>query len=251
MDVAEIFKGISSMLLAEFDQVQHQIPHLGERGTQRENSLATLLQKYLPGKFSMGTGQVLDIRGNISRQCDIVIYDALNCPLLLAEEGYQLFPAESVFGVVQVKSVYDASTAADAVQNIASVKLLERDQPIAGAIFAFRSRYKREPKIVTAANALRRLNNTIAPEARVDLVCILADGVLSNYKSAPDWGRSGSGLLAVLEAAPSNLLLFLYWLIEILEERESFMPDLVGYATGGEIGVVTLLSSAACEESEP
>lgn len=248
MDIKEIFLGIANKLLADFDQIQAQIDHAGERGRQRERAIATFLAKYLPKRYSLGTGHVIDSRGNVSKQCDIVIYDALNCPLLLAEEGYQLFPVEAVFGIVEVKSVFDAGTIAKSVQNIQSAKQLQRDEPVAGAVFAYRSRYKVEPRIEVAADALRRENNSIPPRERVDLVCILTDGVLFNYKGEPDWGEEGSGLIVCLDATPSILLLFLYWLIEILKERRSSMPNLIGYASEGEIGTVKLLPPTDSEE---
>jgi hypothetical protein len=122
MDIREIFQGIANKLLADFDQIQAQIEHSGERGGQRERALKAFLARYLPKKYTLGTGHIIDKTGNTSRQCDVVIYDDFNCPLLLAEEGYQLFPAEAVFGVIEVKSVLDASAIAQGVQAIQSVK---------------------------------------------------------------------------------------------------------------------------------
>jgi hypothetical protein len=204
----------------------------------------------LPKKYTLGTGHIIDKTGNTSRQCDVVIYDDFNCPLLLAEEGYQLFPAEAVFGVIEVKSVLDASAIAQGVQAIQSVKRLERSEPIAGSIFAYRSRYKKKPQIETAADALRRNNRSIPPRERVDLVCVLTDGLLLNYKTEPYWGegKEGSSLIVCVDATPSILLLFLFWLIEILKERHSLLPNLVGYASEGEIGMVKMLSPAEGEE---
>lgn len=250
MDITEIFQGIGNRLLTDFDQIQAQIEHAGERGELRESALRAFLEKYLPKKYALGTGHVLDKVGNTSNQCDIVIYDAFNCPVLLAEEGYQLFPAESVFGVIEVKSILDADSLSKGIGNIRSVKRLVRSEPIAGSIFAYRSRYRKLPRIETAAYALRRENKPVPPRERVDLVCILTDGLLFNYKTKPHWGegREGSALFVCTDATPSILLLFLFWLIEILKERCSAMPNLIGYASGGEIGTVKMLSPADGEE---
>jgi hypothetical protein len=216
----------------------------------RENALKAFLDKYLPKKYALGTGHILDEAGNMSRQCDVVIYDAFNCPVLLAEEGYQLFPAESVFGVIEVKSVFDADSLSKGVDNIRSVKHLVRSEPIAGSIFTYRSRYRKTPRIETAAHALRRENKPVPPRERVDLVCVLTDGLLFNYKTKPHWGegKEGSALFVCTDATPSILLLFLFWLIEILEERYSTMLNLIGYASEGEIGMVKMLSPAEGEE---
>lgn len=147
MNVREIFQGIANKLLTDFDQIQGQIEHAGERGKQREAAVTAFLAKYLPKKYALGTGHVIDQKGDVSKQCDIVIYDAFNCPLLLVEEGYRIFPPEAVFGVIEVKSVFDAATTSESVQAIQSVKRLERGEPIAGGVFAYRSRYKKEPRL--------------------------------------------------------------------------------------------------------
>ena len=42
MDIREIFQGIANKLLTDFDQIQAQIDHAGERGKQREIAVQTL-----------------------------------------------------------------------------------------------------------------------------------------------------------------------------------------------------------------
>lgn len=241
MNIKGIFEGIAAKMLTDFDQIQSQIDHAGDRGEDREETVKDFLAKYLPKKYALGSGQIIDRNGGISRQCDIVIYDAFNCPLLLVKEGYQLYPAESVLGVIEVKSIFGSSTIPECVRNIQSVKKLARSEPIAGFVFAFRSRYKNERKIESAAYALRRANRRIPCRERIDLACVLADGLLREYKTKPDWGDKGSNLEVWFDADPSNLLLFLYWLIELLEERSSSMPSLVRYASGGALGLVRQL----------
>jgi hypothetical protein len=231
MDIDEMFRGIAGRLLVDFDRIQAQISHAGERGKQREYALTTFLKKYLPRRYSLGTGQIIDCQGQISKQCDIVIYDAFNCPLLLAEEGYQVFPAEAVFGVIEVKSTLDANMILSSAQNIQAVKTLHRKEPIAGIVFAYRSKYKKEPKIQGVANALRRTNNSIPPKERIDLVCVLADGILSHHKGAPDWGKDDEDALVVfLDIRSSILLAFLHHLTSILRERHTFTPNFMDYA---------------------
>lgn len=43
-------------------------------------------------------------RGLLSRQVDIVIYDAFACPKLPVDDSAAIFPIESVFGAIEVKS---------------------------------------------------------------------------------------------------------------------------------------------------
>ena len=113
LNVKQIFEGIANTMLTDFDQIQSQIGHAGERGEDRETVVRDFLAKYLPKKYAIGSGQIIDRYGGISRQCDIVIYDALNCPLLLVKEGYQIFPVEAVLGVVEVKSILNSRSLED------------------------------------------------------------------------------------------------------------------------------------------
>jgi hypothetical protein len=243
MDIHRIFQGIADKMLIDFNEIQAQIVHDGERGEQREQVIRDFLTKYLPKKYAIGTGHVLDPDGNISRQCDIVIYDAFNCPLLLVEEGYQLFPIEAVLGVIEVKSVINASLIAESAKNIQSVKQLQRYEPVIGGVFAYTSTYSTEPKIEMIANTLRRVNNSIPPKERIDLFCVLTDGVLRDCEA----DSGDRGLEIILESAPTILFLFLHFLLESLEKRQSSPPFIAGYASGNALGVFKQASSSERE----
>jgi hypothetical protein len=190
MKVKNIFQGIAKKMLIDFDEIQSQIAHAGERGGQREQTLRDFLSKYLPKKYSVGTGQVIDKYGNISPQCDVVVYDAFNCPLILIEEGYQLFPVEAVAGVIEVKSILNATEIQDAVGKILKIKQLNREVPIAGFLFAYRSTYSgdNKQKVITSAEAFLRASNAVPSHKKIDLTCILAEGILRSNYGPPDWG---------------------------------------------------------------
>jgi hypothetical protein len=65
------------------------------------------LQKILPKRFSIGTGVVFSADGQVSAQTDIVIYDNFYNSPLLSDFGPNLFPVETVFATIEVKSVLD------------------------------------------------------------------------------------------------------------------------------------------------
>lgn len=77
--------------------------HPGEFGMYREKIVSELLRPFLPSKLEVGTGFIITSKNRISTQCDIIIYDRENTPVI--ENGEQrFFPVESVVGVVEVKS---------------------------------------------------------------------------------------------------------------------------------------------------
>lgn len=103
------------------------ISHPGELGTAREQIIRDFLTAYLPKRFEVSTGFVFDCNGNISRQLDIVIYDAHVCPRFEIPGGKFLFPCEAVVAVGQVKSSLTSRDAfRSAIENLASVKSLDR-----------------------------------------------------------------------------------------------------------------------------
>ena len=70
---------------------------------------------------------VFSANGESSRQIDIVIYDAIFSSVLMKDEKSQLFPCESVFGSIEVKTELKGETLEQGVENIVSLKRLDRE----------------------------------------------------------------------------------------------------------------------------
>jgi hypothetical protein len=103
------------------------LAHPGELGTAREQVVRDFLSAYLPKKFEVSTGFTFDCEGAISKQLDIVIYEAGNCPRFEIPGGKFLFPCEAVVAVGQVKSsVKSRQQLENAMENLGSVKRLDR-----------------------------------------------------------------------------------------------------------------------------
>jgi len=245
VNINYLFQGIANNLLNEFDLIHEQISHSGERGRVREHAFQLFLGNHLPGKYSLGSGIVVDKQGNQSHQCDIVIYDSFTCSRLFSKSNIQIFPIECVLGVIEVKSILGSNQIRDAALNIQAVKKLHRNQPVVGCLFAYRSRFKLEPKIEQSAVALQRVNSKIAPSERLDLMCVLSDGLVLGHKGPPDWGTDDDELMVFLETVPHLLVLFLFYLTEFISERQVNPPALVSYATQGEIGLVRSMPAAS------
>ena len=106
---------------------QNLIPHPGELGTGREEVIREFLRKHLPRRFGVSTGFVFDAHGMVSRQMDVVIYDAHLCPSFEAVGGKTFFPCESVVAVGEVKSRLTSTKGIhEALANLRSAKELDR-----------------------------------------------------------------------------------------------------------------------------
>lgn len=102
------------------------VRHPGEGGRAREGVLADFFRKILPGGFGVGTGFVTDVTGALSGQTDIVIYRTTGYPVLDLG-GVQYFPVEAVVVVIESKArIASKKQLAEALDQIASVKRLDR-----------------------------------------------------------------------------------------------------------------------------
>lgn len=99
----DYFRSIGKILTAEFD-ASDLIHHRGSKGRVRERSLERHLEKILPYRFGLGHGEIRSSNGSISTECDLIIYDKLNCPIIFNDEETQVFPIESVYAIIEVKS---------------------------------------------------------------------------------------------------------------------------------------------------
>jgi len=87
---------------------ESKLIHPGEYGLLREKATIELLKTIIPEKYSISSGFVLSSNGDISTQCDIVIYDKSRNPIL--NDGVSnFFICESVIAIGEVKSVLNRS----------------------------------------------------------------------------------------------------------------------------------------------
>lgn len=125
------------------------VPHRGVKGEEAAQLVRKFLNEHLPKRFMAGSGFILDRRDQVSRQTDVVIYDAMNCPVYRTSEAAGIYPADNVAAVVEVKSHLDRDRLIEAAQNIEATKSLAKTkQPelpflvqtqTLGCVFAFDS----------------------------------------------------------------------------------------------------------------
>lgn len=125
MNVRGIFMQISAQLEAEFEKTKY-IRHNTGKGTAREDAFHQFLHDYLPTRYTSAKGEVVSVDGHVSNQCDVVIYDATQCPRLLAADEHSIFPLECVYGVIEVKSDLTSERLVEAYANLASIRKMYR-----------------------------------------------------------------------------------------------------------------------------
>ena len=80
------------------------LQHNLTKGELRELFVTTVLRSFLTAQFGVGSGIVINQRGDQSAQEDIIIYDRRILPPFISEENLGVFPAESVLATIEVKS---------------------------------------------------------------------------------------------------------------------------------------------------
>lgn len=122
ISLAGVFEAYSDRLTQAFQETQKAFTRSLDRGTGREEALRGFLQSNLPKRYGVGTGFVVNSGGIQSRQIDIVIYDALTCPVFAIDKTHNAFPVEGVYAAIEVKSTLTPVSFRQARENAIALK---------------------------------------------------------------------------------------------------------------------------------
>jgi hypothetical protein len=107
-------------------RLSQTVKHPGEGGRARENVIAHFLRTLIPTAFSVSTGFILDARGKISPQIDIIISRQGHHPVIEVG-GIRHFIIESVHAIIENKARIDSRKALnDAMEKIRFVRAMDR-----------------------------------------------------------------------------------------------------------------------------
>lgn len=116
----QLFASIERTMLARFREAGF-VKHSGDKGENREHILREFLATHLPKKYGLAKGEVVTKNGQHSHSADIIIYDAINCPILYSEKT-AIIPIDGVFGIIEVKSVLSKTEFVSAARQIEAFK---------------------------------------------------------------------------------------------------------------------------------
>jgi len=171
--------------------------HEGEKGHNNEQLLKEFLEEFLPGKYALGSGFIVDSSGGISRQCDLILYDRLFNPELFAfNSEANFYPVEVVYATVEIKTSINKAQIFDVANKIRSVKSLAYEKlsfaapsdrglgfgttkPPLGIMFAYNTTLRRSETIL---GHFRSAFSGDPPDIWIDCGCILHGGVIATAK---------------------------------------------------------------------
>lgn len=108
--IPQYFKAEEEVLNARLKCIRAAINHSGEKGRSVEHYIMELIRDFLPSEYGLDTGFIMyhtsieDNKIDISSQIDIIIYDALRSGPIMNLGSCRVYPIESVYGYIEVKT---------------------------------------------------------------------------------------------------------------------------------------------------
>jgi hypothetical protein len=182
-----MFLALQDQMVARLKADRTAISHPPTSGAASEINWQRMLEDYLPARYSVSGGFVVDADGSISQQIDIVIFDRQYSPFIFNQDNTFYIPAESVYAVFEVRPELNRENINYAGEKAESVRRLRRTSapiPHAGGLFEPKTLYE----IIGGILAVRSLwkpqfgapfKKTLArlpAHSRLDLGCILDSG---------------------------------------------------------------------------
>lgn len=91
------------VLESQLKFASESISHDGVKGGVAESHYLHYLRRYLPDRYKIDTGIVIDSNGATSDQIDIIIYDKQYTPCLMDQLSHKYIPAEAIYSIIEVK----------------------------------------------------------------------------------------------------------------------------------------------------
>lgn len=97
----EAFAKVQANLRGQMELAAQSISHAGTMGSVNEDHWLSIFRSYLPNRYDVATGIVIDSLGNRSDQIDVVVFDRHFTPTLLDQKNHRYIPAEAVYAMFE------------------------------------------------------------------------------------------------------------------------------------------------------
>lgn len=196
VNLSDLVASSAKDMQGQLEKIRIAATHAGLKGTAAEEILAEFLRERLPASLGVTAGQVVDRDGKLSKQVDVVIFDATRTPMLFTSpaHSWNVVPAEGVLAVIEVKMHLTAADIPGVLANCSAVLELRRDAyigpplprfqahgntyselPICYYLFAFESDSM-------YAQKLNELQADLDLARRITSVCYLDRGVSLHFQ---------------------------------------------------------------------
>ncbi|QQS22735.1 hypothetical protein IPM19_03845 [bacterium] len=226
ISIKEIFAGLQDQMEARLTLNKKVLNHPVTKGDASELEWLDMLRHYLPRRYCVDKAFVIDNKGNISEQIDIVIFDRHYSPFILHQNGAIYIPAECVYAVIEVKPTISTATIEYAAKKAASVRRLQRSSAKIVQADGREFEPKKAPRIIAgllaidgncsnaALNKLKKMNET----QLINMGCALS-GTFFNVLDYKPWGKLNKARdYQVKNNDRNSLILFFLTLVKELQK---------------------------------
>lgn len=127
--MVDFFKLVSDELLLKLNQTKQFIKkHNPTIGILTEEILRSFLRTYLPKSVSVEQGFILSENGEISKQCDILIYDSNTYAPFYRLNDIVIIPSDSVIAVIEVKTTLTKPIFHNVISYFENISLITRNK---------------------------------------------------------------------------------------------------------------------------
>lgn len=186
IELSNLYSNMQKQMLSKLNAGASAFPHTGTKGDNTEVNWIEFFKEYLPNRYNVTKGIIIDSAGKQSDQIDLIIYDSQYSYLVFKQEDSILIPAESVYAVFEVKQTLNKKYMDYARKKAKSVRDLYRTSaPIKHA----GGYYDPKPLHEIAAGILATTSDWTSPitpnvvkyikgqekNERLDFVCSISD----------------------------------------------------------------------------
>ena len=189
--LCEAFKYIEKSLQAKLESA-HFPDHPTAKGDISENVWREVLRFYLPSRYSVESGFIIDAKNKISEQIDCIIYDNVFTPTFWGEYGYLYIPAEAVHAVFEIKQKVTKNNLQHASKKIEGVRVLYRTSasymasgkeenpkplfPIIGGLLATKMGYEKGLEAPQFSKSIYEIQKEDPKNKGIDIILTASDG---------------------------------------------------------------------------
>lgn len=234
--------------------------HPGEYGMARETICKNFIKEFLPGIYDVGSGFIINNKGEVSTQCDLVIYDKEYTPLLKDGVNKKFYIAETCVAIGEVKSILSKDKFKEALGKLAEISKMRELEIKSGFIrrhytrdiaynpagnpydqwFSFLICEKFDFDISNIENEIDEFYGDIEYHNRCNMILSLNDGLLTYFAETLAKERKTVTIQYPLKGVTKPLFitgekgyvpckLFMSYLYNSITETTIIHPDLVNY----------------------
>ena len=223
VDIPEMFRAKQNEMTALLLGGRAVISHAGQKGAATEENWRSLLRSYLPGRYKIESGCVVDVEGNSSDQLDVLVLDNQYTPVLFESGGVRFYPAESIYATFEVKQEVDRQHIKYAGEKVASLRRLQRTSariPHAGGEFSPKKPGRIIGGLLTSTSSwdpplgdsFERALLSLDGQMELDIGCVLEYGSFSV-------DRSGRTPCVTKSKQDLSLVSFVFRLLAMLQSQ--------------------------------